>query len=55
MPRLKEERKLEFWKGLEVGLPMFWPIVTDDGGGRSEGGLPDTLEIFVFLPLDYRL
>lgn len=26
-PRLKELRKLEFWKGLDVGFPMFWPIV----------------------------
>lgn len=25
--RFKEENKLEFWKGLEVGLLMLWPIV----------------------------
>lgn len=43
-PRLKEARKLEFRKRLEVGLPMFWPMVSDDGCGELEVGLPDTLE-----------
>lgn len=26
-PRLKEAKKLEFWKGLEMGLLMVWPMV----------------------------
>lgn len=26
-PRLKEAKKLEFWKRLEVGLLMVWPMV----------------------------
>lgn len=51
-PRLKELRKLEFWKGLDVGFPMFWPIVDWTGSGRSEGGLPDTLKRFVSVSVD---
>lgn len=31
-PRLKEAKKLEFWKGLEMGLLMVWPMV--DGWWR---------------------
>lgn len=39
--RLREAKSLEFWKSLYVDLLVVWSVVE---GGRSEGGLPDTLK-----------